>query len=231
MKIKFKFILLLFAILLTISYFISHKDFQLEKEVKYAISNIYSDKPKISSDKNILLVNKKNGLDENYIPKDLSIPNIEFVNDITDEEKHVSSEIIKPLEELVKAAQKDGIILIGNSGYRSYNTQERLYSDRVKSDGKKAADKYVSKPGYSEHQTGLCIDITNQGKYFVEGTEEAAWLMENSYKFGFIIRYPKGKSYETGVSFEPWHIRYVGESVAKYIYENKLSLEEYLKGL
>ncbi|MDY3207118.1 M15 family metallopeptidase, partial [Clostridium baratii] len=80
----------------------------------------------------------------------------------------------------------------------------------------------------SEHQTGLCIDITNRDKYFVKGTKEADWLAENCYKFGFIIRYPYGKKNVTGIEYEPWHVRYVGKKAAKDIYEKGITLEEYL---
>lgn len=177
----------------------------------------------------ILLVNEKHGLSGNYVPEGLSIPNIPFSNGSDDEEKHVAGTVVKPLEELVNAAKKDGIILLGNSGYRSYNSQEDVYENRVISQGKKLADAYVAKPGFSEHQTGLCIDITNKNGYFAKGTKEADWLAKNCYRFGFIIRYPYGKKSVTGIEYEPWHIRYVGKEAAKYIHDNGITLEEYLQ--
>ena len=118
---------------------------------------------------------------------------------------------------------------MGNSAYRSYESQKNVYNNRVKNQGKESADAYVAKPGFSEHQTGLCIDITNKDRYFVEGTEEVEWLKENCSKFGFIIRYPKDKKDVTGIEYEPWHIRYVGKDVAKYISDNGITLEEYLE--
>ncbi|WP_017210305.1 M15 family metallopeptidase [Clostridium beijerinckii] len=177
----------------------------------------------------ILLVNEKHGLSGNYTPEGLSIPNIPFSNGSDDEEKHVAGTVVKPLEELVNAAKKDGIILLGNSGYRSYKSQEDIYKNRVISQGKKLADAYVAKPGFSEHQTGLCIDITNKSGYFGKGTKEADWLAKNCYRFGFIIRYPYGKKSVTGIEYEPWHIRYVGKEAAKYIHDNGITLEEYLQ--
>lgn len=177
----------------------------------------------------ILLVNEKHGLSGNYVPEGLSIPNIPFSNGSDDEEKHVAGTVVKPLEELVNAAKKDGIILLGNSGYRSYKSQEDIYENRVISQGKKLADAYVAKPGFSEHQTGLCIDITNKNGYFAKGTKEADWLAKNCYRFGFIIRYPYGKKSVTGIEYEPWHIRYVGKEAAKYIHDNGITLEEYLQ--
>ncbi|MGG7178305.1 M15 family metallopeptidase [Clostridium paraputrificum] len=187
-------------------------------------------KENTSNTNNILvLVNKKNRLDKSFIPMDLIIPKIPFADEAIEEEKHVARIIKEPLEELVNAAKKDGIVLIGNSGYRSFKSQEDVYNNRVRSDGKKSADAYVAKPGLSEHQTGLCIDITNKHRYFVEGTAEADWLKGNCSKFGFVIRYPKGKKNITGIEYEPWHIRYVGKDVAKYIYDNDITLEEYLE--
>ncbi|NRT92155.1 M15 family metallopeptidase [Clostridium beijerinckii] len=177
----------------------------------------------------ILLVNEKHGLSGNYTPEGLSIPNIPFSNGSDDEEKHVAGTVVKPLEELVNTAKKDGIILLGNSGYRSYKSQEDIYENRVISQGKKLADAYVAKPGFSEHQTGLCIDITNKSGYFGKGTKEADWLAKNCYRFGFIIRYPYGKKSVTGIEYEPWHIRYVGKEAAKYIHDNGITLEEYLQ--
>ncbi|MFR3560233.1 MAG: D-alanyl-D-alanine carboxypeptidase family protein, partial [Paraclostridium sordellii] len=101
--------------------------------------------------------------------------------------------------------------------------------NRIKSVGKKEADKYVAKPGKSEHQTGLAIDVTNEDRWFVKSTDEAQWLATNAHKYGFILRYPEGKQQITGVAYEPWHIRYVGEKVAKKIYDEQITLEEFLE--
>ena len=147
----------------------------------------------------LILVNRKNGLDKSYIPMDLTIPEIPFSDEATNEEKQVAGIIKEPLEELINEAKKEGIILIGNSAYRSYESQEIIYNNRVRDEGKKSADAYVAKPGFSEHQTGLCIDITNKYRYFAEGTEEAEWLEKNCSRFGFIIRYPKNKKRITGI--------------------------------
>ncbi|MEG2869412.1 MAG: M15 family metallopeptidase [Terrisporobacter sp.] len=183
---------------------------------------------KQNSNTDLMLVNKNHRVDNEYKPEKLIVPDIKFNDESNLEEKHVSDKIVKPLENLVNNAKKEGIILIGNSGYRSYNSQRKTYNNRVKSQGKEIADEYVAKPGFSEHQTGLCIDITNESKYFVKGTKEADWLAENCYKYGFIIRYPEGKDTITGIAHEPWHIRYVGKKVAKEIYDKDITLEEYL---
>lgn len=176
----------------------------------------------------LLLVNREHCLSEDYIPKGLKIPNIPFSKTAENEEKHVATLIVNPLETLVAAARSEGIILLGNSGYRSYESQERTYNNRIKSQGQKLADEYVAKPGLSEHQTGLCIDLTNKAGYFL-GSKEARWLAANCYRFGFIIRYPAEKKSITGTEYEPWHIRYVGKKAAKYIHDNGLTLEEYLE--
>ncbi len=207
---------------------------ELENSSVIGINSSLADKDKLVKKNGVnviperLLVNRENGLNKDYIPEGLSIPNISFSDNLEDEEKHVAGIIVKPLEELINTAKEEGIILLGNSGYRSYRSQKNTYKNRVKSQGKKLADAYVAKPGFSEHQTGLCIDITNKDRYFVEGTKEADWLGENCYRFGFIIRYPKGKKSITNIEYEPWHIRYVGKEAAKYIYDNKITLEEYL---
>lgn len=204
----------------------------LQGKYKNEVNNIFSDLSKSTQSFNgnteLLLVNNNNGINKNYIPEGLSIPNIEFTDDVTKEEKHIASIVKEPLENLIDSAKNQGIILLGNSAYRSYKSQKIIYDNRVKSQGKELADLYVAKPGYSEHQTGLCIDITNKDNYLVKGTIESDWLEENCYKFGFIIRYPEGKQDITGIEYEPWHIRYVGIDAANYIYNNGITLEEYL---
>lgn len=177
----------------------------------------------------LLLVNKENGVLKGYTPENLAVPNIRFNKSADEEERMVSDIIIKPLEKMFSEASKEGITLLGNSGYRSYERQKQVYYGRIKSEGIEAAKSYVAKPGYSEHQTGLAMDITNEGKYFVKGTVEADWLQENCYKYGFIIRYPEGKKHITGFEYEPWHVRYVGNEVAEKIHNEKLTLEEYIE--
>ena len=157
---------------------------------------------------NLVVVNNYNKLDKNYVPKNLVKVNIPFIDSISEEEKQLEENVALQLEKLVKMASSEGINYLGTSGYRSYKSQKEIYYNRVKSQGLKKANEYVAKPGTSEHQTGLCIDLTNEDRWFVEVTKEAKWLKENAYKFGFILRYPKGKEDITGKKFEPWHIRY-----------------------
>lgn len=125
-------------------------------------------------------------------------------------------------------ASKEGVNLKIVSGYRSYSRQKTLYNNYVSRDGKKEADTYSARPGHSEHQTGLAADLNLVDTSF-ENTKEGKWLANNCYKYGFILRYPKGKESITGYIYEPWHFRFIGDE-AKNLYNNGtwISLEEYL---
>ena len=115
------------------------------------------------------------------------------------------------------------------SAYRSYETQNKLYNNYIARDGKKEADTYSARPGHSEHQTGLAIDVKSDtmNTWDFDKTKEYTWMFENAHKYGFILRYPKGMEYITGYQYEPWHWRYVGVKEATYIYENNMIFEEY----
>lgn len=158
----------------------------------------------------ILIANKTYGLPETYNPGGL-------LKDFTDN-----------FELMRKDALKDGIELKVVSGFRSYNIQNGLYNRYVNRDGKALADTYSARPGYSEHQTGLAADLNSVSDTFGE-TKEGIWLANNCYKYGFILRYPKGKESYTGYMYESWHFRYVGD-IARDLYNNGswISLEEYL---
>lgn len=211
-------------------YMLGNKGLNINNTSYKGMSININDKNNVVKESNeLLLVNNKVGLDKNYIPEELDIPNIIFADESEIEERQVATIVVKPIEDLINSAKEEGIILLGNSAYRSYDFQKYIYKDSVKSYGKNHTDEYVAKAGFSEHQTGLAIDITNEYRYFAKGTIEADWLAENCYKFGFIIRYPEGKKAITGIEYEPWHIRYVGKEVAKYIYDNGITLEEYLE--
>ncbi len=138
----------------------------------------------------------------------------------------------KAMVEMFEAALEDGIRLYLKSAYRSYQTQNTMYYNRLKKNNGKD-DGWVSKPGASDHQTGLGADIVSRSwrdkamnEKFAQ-TDEAKWLYENAARFGFILRYPSDKEAETEINFEPWHYRYVGNPVATFIMENGLCLEEF----
>lgn len=117
------------------------------------------------------------------------------------------------------AAKEDNLDIYISSGYRSYSKQSTIYDRYVKQDGKEEADAFSARPGHSEHQSGLAVDLNIINDSFAN-TKEAKWLAENCYKYGFILRYPKGKSNETGYKYEPWHFRYVGVDLASKLYNN-----------
>ncbi len=136
------------------------------------------------------------------------------------------------LKEMYDAAKKEGLELVLNSAYRSYETQVAIYNDFETRYGGQYAAEYVAKPGASEHQTGLGIDLTSQsvvdGQRITFGdTDEYKWVVENCEKYGFIIRFESGRDNITGIAHEPWHLRYVGKDVAKEIVKNNWTFEEY----
>ncbi|MFC4767112.1 M15 family metallopeptidase [Effusibacillus consociatus] len=180
-----------------------------------------------------VLVNKKFQLPSNFKPSDLVEPNVPFIFKEKDEKRLMRQEAAQALEKLFAEANKDGIHLAGVSAYRSYATQQSLFTYYVNVQGEEAARKYSAEPGHSEHQTGLAIDVSGStGQCAVEDcfadTPEAAWLAKHAPEFGFMIRYPKGKESITGYNYEPWHIRYVGTKISKEIAEKGITLEEYL---
>ena len=157
--------------------------------------------------KGILIVNKKYSLPSSYGGTD--------------------STAMNALQELQKAAREAGFSASLVSGYRSYQTQASIYNSYVQRWGQEYTDTVSARPGHSEHQTGLAFDVGELTSSYGE-TKEGIWLRNNCQKYGFIIRYPKGKENITGYAYEPWHIRYVGVDVATYIMKHDLTLEEYL---
>lgn len=178
---------------------------------------------------NLILVNKNNGVSENYKPADLTRVNVKFYKTATAEEKTMRKEAAQALEELFNGAENEGVELYGLNGYRSYQTQKTLFDEDCEKWGTRYAEQCAAKPGYSEHQTGLAMDITNRTySTNFQTTKEGKWLAKNCYKYGFILRYPQGKENITGYSYEPWHVRYVGKTVAKQIFLKNIVLEQYL---
>ena len=157
----------------------------------------------------ILVVNKTYGL-----PADYGTPSL-------------NANALAQFNKLTQEAAKLGLSIKCSSGYRSYSDQERIYNNYVAIDGIVKADTYSARPGHSEHQTGLAIDVNSIDYTFLD-TPECEWLAKNAHKFGFIIRYPKGKEAVTGYSYEPWHIRFLGVDTATAVYNSGLCLEEYL---
>lgn len=132
-------------------------------------------------------------------------------------------------EDMAKDAKKEDLTIVAMSSYRSYDYQVDLYNRYAKKDGTEAADTYSGRPGHSEHQTGLAVDVYNEEKDYTnfEKTDEYEWMIKHAHEYGFILRFPKDKEKETGYHFESWHYRYVGQEIAKYIKEHNISFEEY----
>ena len=181
-----------------------------------------------------VLVNRINNLPDTYVPEDL-VKITELPTILSNPEVNQLREpAYEALKSLFSAANEAGYDLYARSGYRSYKTQVSLYSSYVANHGQTAADTFSAKPGQSEHQTGLSMDITCEAMNFqlddtFGATEEGKWVSENAHKYGFIIRYPKGKEDITGYMYEPWHIRYLGIELATDVYESGLTLEEFFE--
>ena len=157
----------------------------------------------------IMVVNKSYPLPRNYNPGGL-----------TDECENA-------FDEMQAAAEELGLDLYVASGFRSYDLQASLYQRYCNEDGQAAADTYSARPGHSEHQSGLAIDLNSISSDFAY-TAEGQWVNEHCWEYGFILRYPADKVSITGYMYEPWHIRYVGKDNARAIYNSGLCLEEYL---
>lgn len=180
----------------------------------------------------MILVNKKRNLPEDYVPENMVIPQVKFSFEGDRPKKYLRKEAALALEDLFQEAKKDNLDLLAVSGYRSYQTQKNIFESKTRSIGEAAANMTSAYPGQSEHQTGLAMDITcaQAGFSLIEdfgAMEEGIWVKKNAHKYGFIVRYPKGKEDITGYSYEPWHLRYVGKETAAYIYEKGITLEEY----
>ncbi len=182
-------------------------------------------KKALNIDTTYVLVNKYYNLDSDYVPKKLEVIDSKYS---VPGKKLVNVARIS-FEHLAKKAESEGYSIIAASTYRSYSYQSNLYDNYVKQDGVSNADKYSARPGFSEHQTGLAVDVDNGKSSFnnFENTKEYKWLLDNAYKYGFILRYPKGKEDITGYMYEAWHYRYVGVEIAALIHENNMTYEEY----
>ena len=208
-----------------LSYHTKYPDKSISEVIKCVNSNIdvpfYTNMKKTDMSKGyLILVNKYNLLDKNYSPKLTNMSNYGGGS--------LETKTAEAYKKMYEAAKKDNIKLVIVSPYRSYNTQQSLYNRYVNRDGKDKADTYSARPGSSEHQTGMGVDINtaSSGSNF-QNTNEYKWLIENSYKYGFILRYPKGSEYITGYKFEPWHYRYVGIEAATKIHDENITFEEY----
>lgn len=169
------------------------------------------------------LVNKYNKLPDNYEIDDLVTLDKEY----SKKSEKVREVVYKDLKAMFDKAREDGLNLNVVSGFRTNDKQNTLFTNSVKNNGLEHALLYSAKAGHSEHQLGLAIDINSVNESFKD-TEEYKWLINNSYKYGFIERYRKDKEYITGFAYEPWHYRYVGIDAATKIYTENITYEEYV---
>lgn len=208
-----------------LEYLNNHSDLKVRDIVASVNANIdYGYYNNIKQSKNqddlLVIVNKFYALDEKYEPATL-------VN-ITSGYGYgkVDKTLFENFKKMADDARVLGLNIYIASGYRSYDYQKVLYNQYVNRDGKAEADTYSARPGHSEHQTGLAIDL-NDISYNFSNTNEFKWLKDNAYRYGFILRYPKEYTNLTGYVYEPWHYRYVGSEVAEYIYKTGITYDEY----
>ena len=171
------------------------------------------------------LVNKYNYLRDDFVPNNL----VEMTTPYSKEGIYLVEEARDNFYKLVDKAKEEGLTIRAISAYRGYTYQKRLYDKYVEADGVNKADTYSARPGFSDHQTGLAIDVDNTTSSFENftNTKEYQWMLDNSYKYGFILRYPSAKESITTYQFESWHYRYVGLKLAKKIRASNLTFDEY----
>lgn len=214
-----------------IAYKEKNKDLSNEKVVLYVnigIDNEFYTNTNTSPKQhtNEVLVNKYYYVGENYVPENLTAINSKYQSG----GKKLTKEAADAFNELAKDAKEAGYTIRAVSTYRSFSYQKTLYNNYASKDGTTKADTYSARAGYSEHQTGLAVDVDNAKISYTKfgQTDEFNWMKENAHKYGYILRYTKENEFITGYKNEPWHYRYVGIEIAtKMKQENIPSYEEY----
>lgn len=216
--------LLFTAVLFFLAGVFAHKAFA-------GISSLPEYKPfakvaKIPENRFLILVNSENSIPDDYLPELTTLANGETVD----------SEIYPHLQKMFDDMRAEDIYPIVGEGYRTYEKQRQLLEDKIRAfenegyshkKAEQAALEYVAEPGKSEHQLGLAVDI-NADKELSDNQQVYDWLYENAWRYGFILRYPIGKTSVTGTAYEPWHYRYVGDCAGE-IHKSGLCLEEWLR--
>lgn len=195
---------------------ISHIHAKVDNDFYTNITNTNTD------DDILMLVNKYTSLDSSYIPNLVSINS-------TYGSGYLRSDAYNSFIDLFNAALVESLYIKIYSSYRSYDYQNTLYTNYVSNYGVTSANTFSAKPGHSEHQTGLAIDVGNNTSGYLnfEYTSEFTWMRDNAHKYGYILRYTSGNEHLTGYQYEPWHYRYVGIEAATIIYEENITFEEY----
>ena len=213
-----------------IDYKKNNPSYSLEDVVTYVNLNLdkepYTDTIKSKYlDTTYYIVNKFNYLGSDFIPNDLVLLDNKYAKSGI----YLVREAKDKLEIMLNDSVKENLKIRVSSAYRSYTYQVNLYNRYVRSDGVALADTYSARPGYSEHQSGLVVDLSRNFESFdtFENTDEYKWMVANSYRYGFILRYPKGKEKITTYTFESWHYRYIGVELAKKVHDSGLTFDEY----
>lgn len=201
----------------------------LSAGIMMATSSLQTAAPQHDITGPLFLVNRTYRISKNYVP-DLRKA------DVSGQLRSMTPDASLALEEMFAACKEEaGVTLVTVSGYRSYSKQSTIYSNKLDKVGSKAAaDEYVARPGASEHQLGLAMDVgqrkskTGLTASFAK-TKGGQWLAENCWRFGFILRYQEGWEEITGYNYEPWHVRYVGKEQAELIHQANVPLETYLE--
>lgn len=205
-----------------VAYGKKHHDYSDDKIITYVnigLDNDFYTNVEKSNEQDglIMIVNKYFYLSEDYKPETTTVGSFKA---------ELSNKIVKDFNDMVLEGEKYQVRLIPVKSYISYEEQQTKYNISVTVDGEKETLKNIAKPGYSDYQTGLAVDISGETINFAK-TKEYAWLVEHAYEYGFILRYPENKEEVTGFQYQPYHWRYVGKDVAKIIHEKNITLEEY----
>ena len=212
-------------------YFKYYKDFvDTRSLIEYVNTKAYKipyeEYEKSDTSKGIYMIASKRYYLDNYVPDDLvKVEKGYYVFNVSEMKK----EAFNAFKDMADAARLDNIYFYISSGYRSYDLQEKIYSNYLKKDTKENVDSYSSRSGFSDHQIGLSCDIRTKDINFdnFKDSKESSWLIDNAYKYGFILRYPEGKDDITGYMYESWHYRYVGLEASYVIHETGITFDEY----
>ena len=182
-------------------------------------------RPTDMSKNELILVNKYNYLAEDYVPENL----VKISSSYAYANNNIKEEVLEAFIEMASASKEEDIVLIINSSYRSFKDQDTIWKTRKASSGTEKADQYAARAGFSEHQSGLSIDIAqfNSSEEDFENTPAFSWLQNNAHKYGFILRFKKDAEDITGYSYESWHYRYVGKEVAEKVFNEDITYDEY----
>ena len=213
-----------------LSYQKKHKDLSVDEvvfRIELNLDKTYYEDAKMVKDPNdiTVLTNKYLEIPEDYKPTDLVDMEKGYANNLYGQ-KQLRKEAYEWFKKMVDAAKEDGVTFYAESAYRSNAYQDKLYKNYVYENGQAKADKYAAKPGFSEHELGLAIDLANIWTITTKG-EEYVWLSKHAHEYGYIFRYKEEWEDITGYSAESWHIRYVGVKTATDVVKKNMSYEEY----